>query len=151
MSKAAQKGDVNKLERLLDKRPDLISSDGLEGQTGYTPLHYASREGRLAAVNLLLQRGADPNKATQAGSATSLHRAAFMGHLQVVELLLKHGACGILQDADGETALHKAAAQGHLKVAELLAARFPDALQMRDRKGHTPAEAATGDVTGKLI
>jgi ankyrin repeat protein len=79
--------------------------------------------------------GAEVDRRTHAGNATSLHRAAFTGHADVIALLcacgaafcalrvcaaadaagaqrrLAHGADAALQDADGETALHKAAAQ----------------------------------------
>lgn len=45
-------------------------------KTGYTPLHYASRNGHLEACELLLDAGAHVNAATAAGGATSLMRAA---------------------------------------------------------------------------
>ena len=83
---------------------------GTAGTSGYTPLHFAARAGHCAAVQMLLDAGgdqyvvsqdlvscygaycssltgADPNRVTSAGGATSLHRAAYMGHDAVVRLL----------------------------------------------------------------
>ncbi len=34
------------------------NSARLTGSSGYTPLHYAAREGKIEAVRLLLHRGA---------------------------------------------------------------------------------------------
>lgn len=72
---AAKAGDCDRLAQILFRRPDSIHDDGVSGQgfcsklliirtwnlstgnSGYTPLHYASRAGRLNAVVLLLRRG----------------------------------------------------------------------------------------------
>ncbi len=54
---AAQRGQAEKLEALLSRRPQSIHWDGVAGKSGYTPLHYASREGRLECVRLLLRAG----------------------------------------------------------------------------------------------
>eukprot|EP00884_Botryococcus_braunii_P007456 jgi/Botrbrau1/16711/Bobra.0270s0002.1 len=86
------------------------------------------------------ESGAHPNAATRSGRATPLHRAAYMGHLHIVQTLLQAGADASLQDSDGESALHKAASQGHARVLDLLSERFPEAVQIVDRKGRTPQE-----------
>jgi ankyrin repeat protein len=54
---AAQRGQLSKLEGLLSRKPDCVHWDGVTGNSGYTPLHYAAREGHLACVKLLLHRG----------------------------------------------------------------------------------------------
>ena len=58
-----------------------------KGTSGYTPLHYAARAGRLEAARLLLARGAAPDARTAAGRATPLHRAAHVGCVPLIELL----------------------------------------------------------------
>jgi len=119
---AAQKGDISKLQRLLQHNPSsAIQTDGLTG--GYTPLHYACREGHVEVVQLLLQYGADPNATTSAGRATPLMRAAYMGHLEVCRQLIDNkpiAADVSLRDADGESALDKATKQGCQEVVKLL-------------------------------
>jgi ankyrin repeat protein len=118
---AASIGDLMRVKTLIKKHPNCINSDGiLDGKSGYTPLHYASRAGHLAIVKVLIEAGAAVNAATTAGGATSLHRAAYAGHRDIVEVLLHSGALLHLADADGQTALYKATQQGHSEVVELL-------------------------------
>jgi ankyrin repeat protein len=110
----AQRGQADKLAAMLARRPDSIHWDGVEGKSGYTPLHYAAREGHVACVQLLLDKGATPlgsallsaarchltlgfltavtpgadvNRRTTAGGATALHRAAYCGHVDVCKAL----------------------------------------------------------------
>ena len=54
---AALRGDVSTMRRLLEKGFD-VNGDDESG--GYTPLHYAARNGRLDACKLLLQAGLQP-------------------------------------------------------------------------------------------
>ncbi|GIL77977.1 hypothetical protein Vretifemale_7433 [Volvox reticuliferus] len=110
----------------------------------YTPLHYAARGGHLDAVELLLQKGANPNAATRGMGATPLHRAAMQGHFFVVERLLAAGADARAVDCDLETPLHKAAVQGHGEVCRLLLERCPEAGGAADKAGRTPGQRATG-------
>ena len=60
-------------------------------QDGYTPLMFASHNGRAKIVELLLAHGVDINYANQDGE-TALTLASRHGHTEVVELLLAHGA-----------------------------------------------------------
>jgi len=53
---AASTGDVDSLRRLIDKNPSLSRAE-----FWYSPaIHFAVREGHVAAVQLLLEAGADP-------------------------------------------------------------------------------------------
>lgn len=94
--------------------------------SGYAPLHYAARNGHLDACLLLLQNGAQVDKCTRAGRATSLHRAAYAGHIEVVKALIQAGANIEAKDSDGCTPLHKADAQGHADIVKLLVDPVPN-------------------------
>lgn len=146
---AAQRGDVDKLRAMLHRRPDVMLDDGVGGDSGYTPLHYAAREGHAECVRALLASGANANARTRAGGATPLHRAAFTGSGACVMLLLEGGADPCLRDADGESALHKASANGHADVVRALlrAGGERGIAGERDRKGMTPVERAADEAT----
>ena len=71
----------------------------------------------LAIVNLLIERGADPNMqlffkpanvrgTTNTRGATPLIRAAYNGDLEVVKILLAHGADATVSTADRQTPIH---------------------------------------------
>ena len=71
----------------------------------------------IAIVNLLLERGADPNMqllfkpanvrgGVYTRGATALIRAAYNGDAEVVKLLLAHGADATLMTADRQTPIH---------------------------------------------
>ena len=58
---------------------------------GWTELHSAAQRGDLAAVRLLLERGADPNAREEGDNTTPLHWAAAGRHLEIVRALLDAG------------------------------------------------------------
>jgi ankyrin repeat protein len=62
----------------------------MEDDRGRTPLHYASIFGNSAAVGVLLEIGADPNK-TDSSASTACHYALRHGSMECVQALLRHG------------------------------------------------------------
>lgn len=56
-----------------------------------TPIHVASKWGKINMVTLLVAKGADIQAKTRDG-LTPLHCAARSGHDQVVDMLLENGA-----------------------------------------------------------
>ena len=50
-------GDLDKVCSILEKSPQTVHSDGKGGNSGYTPLHYASRGGHLPVVEALIAAG----------------------------------------------------------------------------------------------
>jgi ankyrin repeat protein len=100
-SAAGGNGDVQTVQAYLDRGTDV----NLKDQAGATPLHYAAAAGRLQIVQLLLERGANPNVRTITTEQTPLHMAAMAGHAKVVQLLLNHKARATLSDAQGKTPL----------------------------------------------
>jgi hypothetical protein len=84
----AYTGDVKKATLLLDARADI---DAVDEEFRSTPLGLAARFGKHEAVDLLLARGADPNKAG-AVWATPLAWARSKGHTAIEERLRSAGA-----------------------------------------------------------
>jgi len=101
---------------LLDQGAEVETAN----REGRTPLIFAASGPNPETVELLLQRGADPNRADDAEGWTSLMFAAAEGHVAVVQALLDHGANPALEDTDGETARAFARRSGHTDVVDML-------------------------------
>ncbi|XP_038049998.1 ankyrin repeat domain-containing protein 39-like isoform X2 [Patiria miniata] len=133
---AALNGETQKVRKFLDNGGDPNATDS----SGYTALHYASRNGQLEIVRILLQHRANPNCATRSGGVTPLHRAAYSGHLDVVKLLLDRKASPSLRDQDGKCSLHKGAERGHLDICKLLVAADSSLVSLQDNRGRRPVD-----------
>src|SRR5262245_37592686 len=119
--RAAAEGDISGIDELLRAGAN-VNCTVDKGEFG-SPLTGAAYKGRLDAVRLLLDRGADPNLGSD---GTPLTNAAEGGHMEIVSLLLDRGA-NIDQITPGrQTALIRASAKGHLEVVKLLVARGAD-------------------------
>ena len=99
---AARSGDLNVLGALLDRHPGKLSVRS--APYGWTLLHAAAHAGQPAAVNLLLERGLDPNTREQGDNTYAMHWAAAAGHLDVVRRLAEAGGdvVGRGDDHEGE-------------------------------------------------
>jgi len=80
-------GDARKAALLLDFGADI---DAIDDEFSTTPLGYAAKWGNLDVVTLLLERGADPNKAG-AEWATPLAWAERKGHAEIASDLRNAG------------------------------------------------------------
>ena len=83
------RGDTAKVRNILASVQ--VDVDYTVGKRGWTALNCAAYKGHKNVVRLLLDRGADLNKATNNGW-TPLHCAACNGQKSVVRLLLDRGA-----------------------------------------------------------
>jgi ankyrin repeat protein len=99
---AARKGDVEIVQALLELHPSLIDERAaIPGSYGKrTALHYGVEH--ASVINLLLERGADPNIRDDGDNATPLHFAAEHQDIAAIRLLLEHGA-----DPIGEGTMHE--------------------------------------------
>jgi uncharacterized protein len=84
----AFRGDIQKVRLLLDYGANI---DAVDEEFRSTPLGFAARWGRREIAGLLLERGADPNKAG-ALWATPLAWARKKGHVEIEADLLQAGA-----------------------------------------------------------
>ncbi|KAI3930891.1 hypothetical protein MKX01_006943 [Papaver californicum] len=79
---AAAGGNVEVLKYLIEE----IKLDvDVKDNSGVTPLSWAAIEGRLAAMEYLLEMGANPEMSDDSNS-TPLHHAAMKGHKDVIPL-----------------------------------------------------------------
>ena len=135
----------------LDRGTDTVLT------TGSTPLLRAAKAGDVAAVRLLLSRGADATLATRVG-INPLMVAAGLGTkeedttgrakteadaIETMTLLLEAGLDVNAADTTGRTALHGAALQGYDRVVRFLAGRGAR-LDVKDKRGFTPLDVAMG-------
>ncbi|MCC3377119.1 ankyrin repeat domain-containing protein [Cohnella sp. REN36] len=109
---AAQAGEASRLKDMIESHPHLANT---ENRDGLTLLGYAAHMGNKAAVQELLNHGADVDavshsKISYIPSNTALH-AAIAGerNMDVIRLLLSHRAQTKIFDSNGHTCLHTAA------------------------------------------
>ena len=79
----------------------------------------AAGNGRVDAIRLLIEAGANPNATNRTGE-TPLMWTTHHGHVVAAKMLLEAGADPNATDLKGETALMQAAFDGHEELAELL-------------------------------
>jgi ankyrin repeat protein len=114
--RAVEAHDVDALRAELDRFPDLVAARGTNDND---LLGMAASDERL--VDLLLERGADPNRGNAHGW-TPLHSAGYGNHPQMARKLLAAGArADVFARGDGGTPLIVALFWGHREVAEVLA------------------------------
>ena len=113
---AARGGDLEKVQELLAKDPNLVSS---RDDLSWTPLHYAAAYGHRYVAQLLLAKKAEVDARDGLGG-TPLHLAAVNGNRDVAELLLASKADVNAKTNRGLTPLRLALDKDHQEVAELL-------------------------------
>ncbi|HVZ23345.1 MAG TPA: ankyrin repeat domain-containing protein [Vicinamibacterales bacterium] len=125
--------------------------------TGTTPLMRAAYHGDAKAMEILIAHGADV-RLTQKNGGTALMLASGLGRgtsafaedvgteadlYGAVQVALAHGADVNAVNESGATAVHYAARSGLNSVVRLLA-QHGARLDVKDKQGHTPADAALG-------
>jgi tankyrase len=134
---AAKSGDVNTVNMLFKCSNDNCTDDDMYGNT---PLTYAAIYGHVEVVRVLLEGGANVDRAEGKGS-TALHYAALYGRLDMCCLLLDWGAKVDRLNEWKNTPLHYAAENGHLSVVELLVDRGAD-VKVKNDIGWTASDTA---------
>lgn len=113
------------------------ASVAVTNRFGVTPLSLACQNGSTAMVELILERGADPNT-TARGGETVLMTAARTGKPGPVTALLARGAVVDAKERRGQTALMWAAADGHAEVVEVLLKAGAEFRTVLPDSGFTP-------------
>jgi len=149
------------IARLLDHRAD--PNQGLktpllmrqhefgDGQLGdgATPLMRAAKASDPASMALLLDKGADPNRAMKNGTTALMIAASRPGRgttvgqtVAALTVLLDHRADVNAATPDGATALHQAVGRGD-EIVKFLVERGAK-LDAKDKFGRTPLDVANG-------
>jgi len=123
---AAHTGDRIRVRELLDRDPSLANR--LSDYYGYylgsgTPLRNAAAKGHLDIIELLLERGADPNQPEEgiAPHGHALYSAVYNGHFETARLLLEKGAYPSPEVESSADALSIAILNSDQKMIDLLA------------------------------
>ncbi|MEM9594262.1 MAG: PQQ-binding-like beta-propeller repeat protein [Acidobacteriota bacterium] len=106
LREAARGGDVDRVRELLAAGVD----PDAPGQYGATALAFAADKGNVAIMELLIEKGADPNVHDTFYDSTPVSWASYNGHGEAVAFLLKNGA------TDWEPALNMAIFRGKTEV-----------------------------------
>ena len=109
---AARTGSLDTITRLLDAGADVNLPGPTDDDWDATPLQHAILARQAAAVRLLLDRGADPNRVASPKASAPLLLAAGDPDPTFVKLLLAHGANPAIEDESGVTPLARAVSAG---------------------------------------
>ncbi|CAH0390689.1 unnamed protein product [Bemisia tabaci] len=128
---------------------DDTENDSNQGDDhGFSPLHWACKEGHLKIAELLIQRGGRVN-ATNRGDDTPLHLAAAHGHEDIVLLLLRNRADINFTNEHGNTALHYACFWNYERLAEELITHGA-LISLANKDGDTPLDKTRGPLAKHL-
>jgi ankyrin repeat protein len=98
---AVRTGNIETVKLLIEESPQILDSrDG----DGMTALHHAARDGNVAIINYLIDKGAKTEIQNNQGK-TPLHLAATFDRKDAVAALVKRGAALEARDPYGRTAL----------------------------------------------
>ena len=134
---ASRCDDSDDIQLLIDHGADVDCTD----DTDRTPLHLASANGCVRAMQRLLLYGADVNKHMRHGW-TPLHRASTHGTPEGIRLLFRHGANINEKDGIGWTALHWASFKRRPEITQALLECGAD-VYARDKSDRTPFQLAS--------
>jgi len=113
---AAKSGDIEAVKLALAAGEDIDESDFVTGAA----LHIAVLGNHTAAVDVLLENGADIEAESELNSSRPLHMAAGFGKTEILASLISGGADIEAYDGKGRTALILAAIAGHTSTVEAL-------------------------------
>lgn len=131
---AAALGQVELIQQMLTNNPALVNA---EAPDGFSPLGLAAFFGATQAASLLLEHGAQVNRAANnPQKVTPLHSAVAGQHFEIAQMLLNHGADANARQMGDFTPLQGAAQNGQIEMIELLVKHGAD-LNLRNADGHT--------------
>jgi len=98
-------------------------------------IHVAAQGGHKAALQLLLDMGADINERNSDGN-TALLEAVYYNHLPCVKILIERGADATIPNNQNRTVLHRAAFANHDRIMEFLLENVVETRKLVDVKDY---------------
>ncbi|MFC1887197.1 ankyrin repeat domain-containing protein [Candidatus Cloacimonadota bacterium] len=129
--------DLTGVETILASNPEFLE---VEDSLGLSPINYASAYGKLEAVKLLVQLGADLDHGDNENS-NPLHNASANAHMDIVEYLISIGMDVNKTDDNQNSPLDFATRVGHMGIAGLLIDNGAD-INVVDRYGGVAIHSA---------
>jgi ankyrin repeat protein len=117
LHKAAAKGNVEVLKKILAKKPGLVNK---LNEKGASALHFAAKKKQVKAVKLLLMNGADVNLKGKKDLCTPLHYAILGGDMDIVKMIVAKGADVNSREKDDETPVYYGAYMGRIDIIKFL-------------------------------
>ncbi len=134
---AARDGDARAVKRAIARVPGLATVE-----YNYTPpIHFAVREGHLAIVRFLLDRGANPAYRSYPFSESLLTFADDRGHEAIAALLRRTLSRRFAISAQAQPII-TAASRGDVTTVEALLARQPELARVSNETGDTALHQA---------
>ncbi|XP_065186623.1 integrin-linked protein kinase-like [Sycon ciliatum] len=131
-------------EWLSNNENDINETDG----HGFTPLHWAVRQGQASFLDLYLARGARVDLVNMGGD-TPMHLAAAHGNPAIVKKLLQQRASINAINEHGNTPLHYACFWNHASIAQELVVRGARVMQC-NKYDQTTLELAKKELASTL-
>ncbi|HHH76426.1 MAG TPA: hypothetical protein ENL03_05320, partial [Phycisphaerae bacterium] len=117
LHKAAQRGNVREIKRLLESGTEVDAKDHEER----TPLYLAAAYGRDEAVEILLKHDANVDGQSFEAGVTALFGAVQNNRIKSARILIEYGAdVNVKAPTFPQNPLQQAAAPGHIKMAKIL-------------------------------
>lgn len=139
----AKKGDrdcflenLSKIYKIEGNKTNINFKD----ETGWSSLHYASDEGNLKIIEILIKFNVDVNQKTN-NKKTPLHLAVDKGYFDVSRILIENGATLNSLDDEKNSLIHICSNKGHVELLKYLLERFP-AADTKNIYSKTPIELA---------
>lgn len=144
LMRAAHDGDAVRIATMM-KRGSELSTEASNSllETGWTPLHEASRRGHYRVVQEFLRHGVPSNVLSDRFGRTPFLVAVENNREAVVQVLLERGGVNCLHqtvDFSGDTALHRACASYNLSMVQRLLDAGAD-IYRQNKVGETVLES----------
>lgn len=153
---ASGRNDVAEMNKLLDSGAEISASGRMQGMNS---LCWGIYQGKLASVNLLLNRGGEEcvnlavesnnNAPIKTRGLTPIMIAASKGDMDMCNLLLQRRASLEVRAPDGVSCLMKACEEGHINVVKHLIERGADYLAV-DGRGRSVLDYAVSADHGEI-